>query len=109
MVDECFQRLCANRPHGGYGLIMADPPWSFNNYSKKGEAKNAKAQYECRDLDWIKSLPVSQLAAKDCLLWLWATNPLLPDCLGVLTAWGFTFKTAGTWVKMTKHLSLIHI
>lgn len=29
-----------------YGLIMADPPWSFDNYSPAGEAKNAKAQYE---------------------------------------------------------------
>lgn len=85
-----------------YGLIMADPPWSFDNWSAAGEAKNAKAHYGCMPLDWIKALPVSQLAAGDCLLWLWATNPMLPQAVEVLAAWGFTFKTAGTWVKRSR-------
>lgn len=91
------------RPHGGFDLIMADPPWSFDNYSEKGEAKNAKAQYDCTPIEWIKSLPVSVLAADDCLLWLWATNPMLPEAMQVIEAWGFTFKTAGHWVKRTTH------
>lgn len=84
-----------------YGLIMADPPWSFDNYSAAGEAKNAKAQYACTPLDWIKSLPVAHMAGRDCLLWLWVTNPLLREGLEVLDAWGFTFKTAGHWSKKT--------
>lgn len=93
----------ALRPAQGFGLIMADPPWSFDNFSAKGEAKNAKAHYGCAGLDWIAALPVQLLAARDCLLWLWATNPMLPEALEVLEAWGFTFKTAGTWVKRTVH------
>lgn len=84
-----------------YGLIMADPPWSFDNFSAKGEAKNAKAQYACMGVEAIKALPVSQLAAPDCLLWLWATNPMLREGIATLEAWGFTFKTAGHWVKRT--------
>lgn len=84
-----------------YDLIMADPPWSFDNWSAAGEAKNAKAQYDCTPLDWIKSLPVSHLASKNCLLWLWATNPMLPEGIETLRAWGFRFKTAGTWLKTT--------
>lgn len=91
------------RPAGGFSLIMADPPWSFDNYSAKGESKNPKAHYQCMDTDWIKLLPVSALAAQDCLLWLWAINPMLPHALDTLYAWGFEFKTAGTWVKRTKH------
>jgi len=84
-------------------MIMADPPWIFENFSAKGEAKNAKAQYDCTPVEWISGLPVSVLAADDCLLWLWATNPMLPQAMQVLDAWGFTFKTAGTWVKRTVH------
>jgi N6-adenosine-specific RNA methylase IME4 len=40
------------------------------------------------------------LAAPDCLLWLWAVNPQLPQALEVMSAWGFTFKTAGHWTKI---------
>ncbi len=85
----------------GYDFIMADPPWSFSNWSVAGEEKNAKAQYGCMSLDAIKALPVSQLAAPDCLLWMWATNPMLPQAIETLGAWGFTFKTAGHWAKRT--------
>ena len=84
-----------------YGLIMADPPWSFTNYSAKGHRKGAHAHYACLGLDEICALPVGQLAAPDCLLWLWATNPMLPQALRVLEAWSFRFKTAGHWVKRT--------
>lgn len=84
-----------------FDFVMADPPWSFDNFSAKGEAKNAKAQYSCMDLAAIKALPVGQLAARDCVLWLWATNPMLPEAIETLRAWGFTFKTAGHWSKKT--------
>jgi N6-adenosine-specific RNA methylase IME4 len=86
-----------------YGLIMADPAWSFDNWSAKGEKKNAKAHYRCMPLADIKALPVNHLAAPDCLLWLWATNPMLPQALETMAAWGFTFKTAGVWHKRTVH------
>ena len=88
-------------PKGGYGLIMADPPWTFRTFSAKGRGKSPG--YVCQDLDWVKSLPVADLAARDCLLWLWATNPMLPQAIEVMGAWGFTFKTAGHWSKKTRH------
>lgn len=89
---------------GGYGLIMADPPWTFRTRSAKGiTAKGAGGQYATRTLAEIMSMPVADLAAKDAILWLWATNPMLPEAFMVMRAWGFTFKTAGHWVKTTKH------
>lgn len=91
------------RPFGGFDLIMADPPWHFDTFSAKGEARAPQAHYETQGLDWIKALPIQALAADNCLLWLWACNPMLPQAIEVLTAWGFTFKTAGTWVKRTAH------
>jgi N6-adenosine-specific RNA methylase IME4 len=102
-MTSIIQQFIDLRPHGGFDLIMADPPWSFDNFSAKGEVKNAKAQYDCTPIDWIKDLPVGVLAADNCLLWLWATNPMLPEAMRALDAWGFTFKTAGHWVKRTTH------
>jgi len=84
-----------------YGLIMSDPPWQFKNWGDAGERKNASAKYDCLDLDYIKKIRVGEWAAPDCLLWLWATNPMLPEALEVMNEWGFTFKTAGHWSKKT--------
>jgi N6-adenosine-specific RNA methylase IME4 len=85
----------------GFDLLMVDPPWAFALRSDKGETKSPQAQYACMPLDAIKALPVAQLARGDAFLWLWATNPMLPQALEVMAAWGFTFTTAGTWVKTT--------
>lgn len=94
------------RPYGGgFDFIMADPPWTFTHRSDKGKtAKSADGQYQCQPLDWIKSLPVADLlAGENCVLMLWATNPMLPQAFEVMRAWGFTFKTSGHWSKKTKH------
>lgn len=91
--------LLSIRPAGGFGLIMADPPWSYEMRSENGYAKAPEAQYQTMPLADIKALPVEALAARNCLLWLWAVNPQLPQALEVMAAWGFTFKTAGTWLK----------
>jgi len=94
---ESFEGL----PLFAYGLIMADPPWAYENWSAAGEHKNASAKYTCMDIDAIKRLPVGHLAAPDCVLWLWATNPLLPEAIETMRAWGFEYKTAGHWSKKT--------
>lgn len=86
-----------------YSLIMADPPWTFTLRSAKGEKKAAQAHYDCMTISEIMMLPVNHLAAPDCVLWLWATNPMLPQAFEVMRSWGFKFKTAGHWVKRTPH------
>lgn len=94
-------------PAGPFDLIMADPPWRFATRSGKGiTAKGAGGQYRTLPLCEIMDLPVADLAASDCLLWLWATNPMLPQAFEVLSAWGFTFKTAGHWCKTTSRNGL---
>lgn len=92
------------RPAGGYDLIMADPPWTYRSNSGAKPGRNVLKHYATSPADWIKALPVEwALAAPNCLLWLWATNPTLPLALEVMTAWGFEFCTAGHWAKTTKH------
>ena len=86
-----------------YDFIMADPPWYFKNFSKKGEVKNPVSHYDCMSLDQIKEMQVSSLASKNCILWLWATWPMLPQAFDVMESWGFTYKTGGDWHKMTKN------
>jgi N6-adenosine-specific RNA methylase IME4 len=89
-------------PRGRYSAIMADPPWRFAVYSDKGRGKSAEQHYRTMTLSDIKALPVAEIAAPDCMLWLWATAPMFRHALEVIDAWGFTYKTQGVWVKTTQ-------
>ena len=72
-----------------FAAIYADPPWSFRNWSAKGTGRNAMSHYDCPDFKTIAALPVADLAAEHCALFLWATDPLLPRALELIQAWGF--------------------
>lgn len=51
----------------------------------------------------ICNLNVAELADEDCVLFLWATFPKLPEALQVIKAWGFQFKTVSfVWLKQNK-------
>jgi N6-adenosine-specific RNA methylase IME4 len=90
-------------PAHHYKVVLADPPWTFATYSRKGKGRSAEAHYDCMSLAAIKALPVADWAAPDCALFLWATDPSLPQALEVIEAWGFAYKTvAFTWAKTTR-------
>jgi N6-adenosine-specific RNA methylase IME4 len=81
-----------------YGAILSDPPWSFTTWSEKGEDRSP--EYETQSMEWLKALPVGDLAAENCVLFMWVCWPTLPDALEVLKAWGFEYKTcAFAWMK----------
>lgn len=89
-----------------YSVIYADPPWSYND-KMAGHSFSLDHEYETQSLDWIKSLPVADIAEKNSVLFLWAVSPLLPQAFEVIDAWGFKFKTlAFCWVKETPLLGV---
>ena len=86
-----------------YGITYADPPWHYRVYSKKGAGRSAESHYPTMTIEEIQALPVSELADKDCALFMWITFPLLKESLSVLSAWGFKFKTiAFVWIKQNR-------
>ena len=94
-----------SRP-GGYDIIAADPAWTFLTRSAKGKGRSAEQHYSCLTIDEIKALPVRDLAAEDCVLFLWVTDPHLRIGLEVMEAWGFRYSTVGfTWVKLQASLA----
>jgi N6-adenosine-specific RNA methylase IME4 len=96
MIGE-FTKL---RPAGGFKVILADPPWSYKNWSNNGEEKNPNAHYDTMDMDPIAAMPVESLAAQDAALFIWATWPHMPSWNRVIEAWGFEFKgLAWEWIK----------
>lgn len=86
----------------GYQVILADPPWDFEVWNRDtGSGRSPSAHYNTMNLDSICALPVGDLAAKNCALFLWAVWPRIFDAQRVIEAWGFTFKTlAWEWIKL---------
>ena len=86
-----------------FKCIYADPPWKFKTYSDKGQDKSAERHYMTMSREDIFSLPVSEIADDNCILFLWVTFPCLLDGLETARRWGFSYKTLGfCWVKRCK-------
>ncbi len=88
---------------GKYRAILADPPWGFKTWSgpeKKVASRGTVAPYRTMEMDDIGALPVADLAAPDCVLFMWFVWPTMPEALRLLEGWGFTYKTcAFSWMK----------
>lgn len=86
-----------------YQTIYADPPWQFQNRTGKVAPEHKRLnRYETMKLSEIQALPVSEVAAERCHLYLWVPNALLPEGLAVMKAWGFSYKTNLIWEKVRK-------
>lgn len=89
-----------------YNIIYADPAWQFNNKNTGGSMiSGSNAHYDVMNLNTICNLPIPDMAADDCVLFMWwvASQPL--EALKVVQAWGFKLKTmtAFNWIKTTKN------
>lgn len=87
-------------PRNHFGVVLADPPWSYRTWSDKGTGRSASQHYNTMDAEAIKALPVADVAAENSILFLWATWPCLEEALALIPMWGFTYKTcAFDWMK----------
>jgi N6-adenosine-specific RNA methylase IME4 len=82
-----------------YPIIYADPPWRYENPPIGASNRSIENHYPTMTLDEICALPVSNLATDDALLYLWATAPKLAECMKVIEAWGFDYRTNMVWDK----------
>lgn len=84
-----------------YGAILIDPPYSYAMRSEKGYEKSPEAHYDTLSEAELAAMPVGHLAAGSCMLFMWSTWPHLEQALRLMKAWGFTYKTGGSWTKRT--------
>jgi len=87
-------------PDKKYAVILADPEWRFGPYSREtGMDRAADNHYPTSATEMIAARPVAEIAAPDCVLFLWATAPMLPHALHVMQAWGFEYRSHVIWHK----------
>lgn len=88
-------------PDKKYGVILQDPEWRFEPFSREtGMDRAPENHYPTSHVDDIKARPVESIAADDCVLFLWATAPMLQQALDVVAAHGFEYKTHIVWNKV---------
>lgn len=103
-------------PVGKFRVIYADPPWEYGDERAGLEKADtaAEGQYPTMPLDKICKFTdelgrhVSDLAAGDAVLFMWATFPLLEDALEVMRAWKFSYKQAFVWHKQRSNVANYH-
>ena len=92
-------------PNEVFDIIYADPPWDYKGQLQhagpgSGDSGGAIRHYSTVTLDDLKRLPVWSIAAQDCLLFMWATNPHLDQAIDLGKEWGFSWATvAFVWDK----------
>lgn len=93
------------KAEGGYDVILCDFPWRYRNASGRGAAENHYTPDEDTGRSTMSiaegcALPVGELAADDCALFMWGTWPQDREKYILGDAWGFDYKTlAFAWQK----------
>jgi N6-adenosine-specific RNA methylase IME4 len=93
-----------------YGVIYADPPWAYRGYVSDGVPQTTSTQhYDTMPVEDIALMPVNQLAAPDCALFMWTISSHTPQAFWLAQQWGFRFASkAFTWAKLTKNAEQNH-
>ena len=94
--DAREQTLAAKQlalPNKRYGVIVADPEWRFEPWSRHtGLDRAADNHYSTSCTEVIAARDVQSIAADDCVLFLWATGPMLPHALLIMARGALTTK-----------------
>ena len=84
-----------------YKIIYCDAPWQYDDTGIDG---GTETHYETMNLQSIMQLPVNAIADDNCVLFMWCTWAMLPECLAVIDSWQFKYKTKGfVWIKTNKN------
>jgi N6-adenosine-specific RNA methylase IME4 len=76
-------------------VILADPEWRFEPWSRTtGMDRAADNHYPTSAVGRIAARSVEDIAADDCVLFLWATAPMLCEALAVIEDLGLRLQDA---------------
>ena len=93
-------------PVGDFDIIYADPPWDYKGQLQHAgpgstDTGGAVRHYPTVTLRELKRLDVKSIAARDSLLFMWATSPHLDQAIELGKSWGFDWATvAFVWDKV---------
>jgi N6-adenosine-specific RNA methylase IME4 len=88
--EQALARRILALPDKKCGLIYDDCEWRFEPWSREtGMDRAADNHYPTSELLTLMQRDVASIAARDCILFHWATVPMLIEAICVADAWGF--------------------
>jgi N6-adenosine-specific RNA methylase IME4 len=100
MLAEAIEQASANVGYQLYGVLYADPAWRFAPYSVEGMDRAADNHYPTMPMVDLLDMEVMRVApAENCVLFCWATVPMLEQALAWMAHYGFTYRSHCAWVK----------
>ncbi len=86
-------------PTGKYNVIYIDPPWPVGSIEMDKWESPISDKYPVMTIDEIKALPILDLSADNCSLFLWTTHTFLPDAMEIIKHWNYKYHCLITWNK----------
>jgi len=93
-------------PEGKFGAILIDPPWAYESWSGKLSAPTrAKGgRYVTHDVATLKLLPLRDVMARDCAVFVWVIDPHIEQMFDLTRHWGLKYSTKiFNWRKRAKN------
>ena len=100
-LAERIEQEAAYVGHQVYPVLYADPPWRFEPRSRiTGMDRAPENHYPTESIERLLDLEVMRVApSDDCVLFAWATAPMLPAGLAWMAHYGFVYKSHCIWRK----------
>jgi N6-adenosine-specific RNA methylase IME4 len=81
-------------------VLIADPPWRFND-NLPGNGRGAAKHYACMSLGDIRLLMAPYCREPNAVLFLWRVAAMQLEALQLASDLGFTVKSELVWIKET--------
>ena len=87
-------------PDKKYDVIYADPPWDVMGGPRwASNGLSRPLDYPTMKVDEIKAMPIKNIRANPCRLFMWTINKYLKEAFEIMGAWGFDYSTTLVWCK----------
>lgn len=81
-----------------FDLVSIDPPWKYG-VDLMPKSRKTENHYQTMTINEIANLPIQNVTTDPSVIFLWATNSLLPEAIRVMEKWGFQYTTKIEWIK----------
>ncbi len=84
----------------GFGTVVLDPPWSFDNKGSRAAADN---HYQTVPSRLLHRIPLEDWMADTSAMFMWTTDSHIEEALALMKIYGFNYKQMLHWIKIKEN------